>query len=206
MNLILGCTLLLGSLAACNSSADSTTKTGDSNTGNMGNTANPDNTTASAPAENTAPPMNAKTPLSAKDSTFVMKAAVGGMIEVESGKVAQENAASDRVKAYGSMMVQDHGKANSELASLASSKGLTVPAALPADKQKHVDDMKAMKGKSFDSHYLSMMTTDHKKDIAEFEKAASGADDADLKAWAAKTLPTLKMHMDSVQAISKAKM
>ncbi len=48
--------------------------------------------------------------------------------------------------------------------------------------------------------------SDHNKDINEFEKAVNECNDADLKAWAAKTLPVLKMHKDSVQAVSKAKM
>jgi len=127
-------------------------------------------------------------------------------MEVNAGNAAQSNAVGSRVKAFGAMMVSDHSKANSELMSLASAKGITLPSALPADEQKHVDAMSKMKGKEFDSHYMSMMLTDHKKDVAEFEKEASSATDPDLKAWAAKTLPTLKAHLDSAQAISKSKM
>jgi putative membrane protein len=51
-----------------------------------------------------------------------------------------------------------------------------------------------------------MMKEDHNKDISKFEKEASGGQDADIKNWASKTLPTLKVHKDSIDAISKAKM
>lgn len=129
---------------------------------------------------------------------------MGGMEEVEGGNIAQQNGMNPRVKDFGSMMVRDHSKANDELKSLASTKGLTLPSALPADKMKHLDGMRKMTGKSFDSHYISMMVNDHKTDIAEFEKASKDAKDPDLKAWAAKTLPTLKTHLDSAQAINKS--
>lgn len=131
---------------------------------------------------------------------------MGGMMEVEAGNIAQQNGQSDRVKAFGSMMVKDHSAANQELMSLASSRGITLPTELPADMKKHLDGMRNMKGKQFDNHYVSMMLSDHKKDVGEFEKQSNSANDAELKSWAAKTLPVLKTHLDSIQAINKAKM
>ncbi len=128
------------------------------------------------------------------------------MMEVELGKMAQENGKSERVKGFGQMMVTDHSKANEELKSYASSHGMSLPTSLPAKEQKHVDAMKKMKGKAFDDHYMSMMVNDHKEDISDFEKASKNAKDADLKNWAGKTLPTLKTHLDSAQLINKHKM
>jgi putative membrane protein len=163
-------------------------------------------TTGAGSAGTTATTTTPATPLNKADSTFVMKAAMGGMMEVEAGNIAQQNAQSDRVKAFGSMMVKDHSAANQELMTFASGRGITIPTELPADMKKHLDGMRNMKGKAFDNHYISMMLSDHKKDVGEFEKQSNSANDAELKSWAAKTLPVLKTHLDSVQALSKAKM
>lgn len=204
--LFAGFALAMG-LTACSGNDSSSTTTTDSSTTTASDSnaaTNMSNDTAGSTSA-AATPTAAKTPLGKPDSTFVLKAAMGGMMEVEAGKIAQQNAQSDRVKAFGSMMVNDHTNANNELMSLASSRGLTLPTSLPADMQKHLDGMKEMKGKAFDSHYISMMLNDHKKDVGEFEKESTGGDDAELKSWAAKTLPVLKTHLDSVQAISKAK-
>lgn len=200
MNFLIACAALCGFMA-CNSSSD-TSATADSSRTSTTTAATPD----SANAANTAAPTANKTPLTGADTAFVMKAAVGGMTEVASANVALTNAASDRVKSFANMMIADHSKANNELMTLVSGRGVTLPASLPADKQKHVDAMQAMKGKAFDSHYMSMMVNDHKTTVALFEKEASSGADADLKAWAAKTLPTLKAHIDSALAISKMKM
>ena len=51
----------------------------------------------------------------AKESTFIKKAADGGMTEVELGKVAEKNGQKDDIKSFGSQMVKDHGKANDDL-------------------------------------------------------------------------------------------
>ena len=195
-------TFAFGFTACSNHGSGSTSS--DSNTATTTTTTTDTSTAASTGATTTT--TASKTPLNAADSSFVMRAAAGGMMEVEAGNLAQQNAQSDRVKAFGSMMVKDHSAANQELTSLASGRGITLPAELPADMKKHVDMMRNMKGKQFDTHYMSMMLSDHKKDVAEFEKQSNSANDADLKAWASKTLPTLKMHLDSAQAINKGKM
>lgn len=188
-------------LTACSDSGTSTTTTGDSTNNTSSNTAsgaNDANTTTTG--TNTA---STKTPLSAQDSTFVMKAAMGGMMEVEAGNVAQQNGMHDRVKAYATMMVNDHNKANSELMALVSGRGMTLPTALPPDMQNHMEEMRKMKGKAFDKHYMGMMVNDHQKTVSDFETQANSGSDPELKAWAAKTLPTLQMHRDSATAINK---
>ena len=71
--------------------------------------------------------------MSSADKSFVQKAAVGGLAEVEMGKLAQQKAANDQVKQFGSHMVDDHSKANTELQQVASSKGITLPTDLDAN-------------------------------------------------------------------------
>lgn len=181
---------------SCNNSGESTSSTDSTSssttmTADSASTANTNNTTIS------------NTPLSKEDSSFVMEAAIGGLMEVQSGQIAQNNAQSQRVKDFGAMMVTDHGKANDELKSYASAHGINLPDALPADKQKHIDAMKNMKGAAFDKHYVSMMVDDHKEDVAKFKKESTGAKDDQLKTWTANTLPVLQKHLDSIQAIKK---
>lgn len=140
-------------------------------------------------------------PLSADDSTFVMKAAKGGLMEVQAGTLAQQQAQDERVKNFGSMMVRDHSQANEELRSLVGAQ-VTFPDSLDKKDSDHLEAMRKMEGKSFDNHYMSMMTEDHDKDVKEFEEAQNKVQDPALKNWIAKTLPVLKVHQDSAKAIS----
>lgn len=185
---------------SCGNSSNTSTSTDTTSTTTSTTT---DTSHANAPTTTNPSTTASSTPLSKDDSEFVMKAAVGGMEEVQLGQVAQQNAMNQRVKDFGSMMNDDHSKANDQLKSLVSSKGITLPAALPSDKQKDVDKAKGMTGKSFDQHYVSMMVSDHKKDIDDFKKQLNKAKDPDLKTWIGNTLPVLQKHLDSINAIKK---
>jgi putative membrane protein len=135
------------------------------------------------------------------DAKFAVAAANGGMAEVELGQLAQQKAVNAKVKDFGGMMVTDHSKANDEMKALAKSKGITLPDSLDSKEQKVKTDLSAKSGADFDKAYVSNMIDDHKEDIKEFEDAVKNCKDADLKAFAVKTLPTLKMHLDAIQKI-----
>jgi putative membrane protein len=128
---------------------------------------------------------------------FAMKAADGGMFEVEASKLAAQKASSTTVKNFAKKMVTDHTKTNNELKSLASKKNITLPATMSDDHKKKLDKLSGLTGADFDEEYMEAMDKDHEKDVKLFEKAAEDDDlDAEIKAFAAKTLPTLRMHSE----------
>jgi putative membrane protein len=141
------------------------------------------------------------TTMSSKDRDFLMDAAEGGMLEVELGRVAAQKGASEAVKQFGQKMVDDHGQANTELMSIATSKGVTLPTELDEKHKAHVTKLSALTGAEFDREYSKMMLSDHNKDVSEFEKQSTKGTDPDLKAFAAKTLPTLQQHLELAKAL-----
>jgi len=132
------------------------------------------------------------------DRTFVMEAAKGGMAEVALGQLAQQRGSSDAVKQFGSRMVDDHTKANDELKQIAMGKGITLADATPP-KDAQARKLEGLSGAAFDREYMTKMHADHRKTIALFEKEAQSGRDPELKAFAAKTLPTLQEHLKMVQ-------
>jgi len=135
------------------------------------------------------------------DRQFVLQVAADGMAEVELGKLALQKAASPTVKQFADRMVQDHGKANAELKALAASKGVALPTSLPGTKQDDLIQMGKLSGTAFDKAYSLHMAGDHEKAVAAFDKQAQGTGDAQIKAWAAKTLPTLREHLAEARAL-----
>jgi putative membrane protein len=144
-------------------------------------------------------PSNSKTSaLDRSDRKFIVDAAGDGMFEVEIAKLATTKATSPEVKSFASTMVEDHTKANGELAQLANAKGVELPAAPPRGKRRDIEKMGKLSGEKFDrefAHEVGM--DDHKKNISKFEKASKNAKDPELKAWVDKTLPTLRAHLDA---------
>lgn len=138
------------------------------------------------------------------DAKFLVKAADGGMLEVQLGQIAEKRAISRRVKNFGAMMVKDHSQANSDLTALASSKNVTVPQTLSDDSQKKLNKMNAVTGTDFDKAYIDMMVDDHNDDVSDFTKEAKESTDNDVQSFANKTLPVLQTHLDSAKAIQDA--
>ncbi|HMD34850.1 MAG TPA: DUF4142 domain-containing protein, partial [Vicinamibacterales bacterium] len=126
------------------------------------------------------------------------------MAEVELGKLAIEKASSDQVKQFGQRMIDDHGKANDELKTIAQQKNITLPTAISAKDKAERDRLTKLSGAAFDRAYMSAMLTDHKKDVSEFRVESTSGKDADIKAFAAKTLPTLEQHLKLAQDANKA--
>jgi putative membrane protein len=136
------------------------------------------------------------------DNGFVSKAAQGGMGEVELGKLAQQNASDEKVKAFGKRMVDDHTKAGEELSKIASKKGITLPSSLDSQTQATKDRLSKLNGAAFDRAYMADMVKDHKKDVSDFRKESNSGSDPDVKAFAAKTLPTLEDHLKAAESTS----
>lgn len=130
------------------------------------------------------------------DAEFAVKAANGGMVEVELAQLAATKATSQEVKTFAQMMMTDHTKANDELKSLATQKNITLPTTMSDESRKDVTRLSELTGTEFDKEYISFMVEDHEDDVESFGKAASDAKDAEIKAFAAKTLPTLQSHLD----------
>jgi putative membrane protein len=168
---------------------------------NNSNTSTNANNTAGTTDPNAA---NANAPTTAsKPDDFMKDAAKGGIMEVQMGQMAAKQGSSADVKKFGQMLVTDHKKANDELMSLAKKKGVVIPAKEAKDKGKSEDeqDMAKLTGTEFDKKFIDEAVKDHEKDVDEFQKQADKGDDADLKAWAAKTLPTLQKHLDQAKSI-----
>jgi len=155
-------------------------------------------TTAGAATTTAKKSGTATTATSAKkmsDEAFVTEALKGGMAEVELGRLAAEKATDNDVKKFGQQMADDHAKAGEELKTLASNKHFTVAADMdPKDKALH-DRLAKLSGAAFDRAYMQAMVTDHQKDVTAFKREADAGKDADIKAFAAKTLPTLEEHL-----------
>lgn len=136
-----------------------------------------------------------------EDEDFLKEAASGGMMEVELGTFAQQNATNQRVKSFGEMMVRDHSKANDELKSLAQGKNITLPSMMTDKHRNKLEDLQKEQGSDFDKAYIKLMVDDHQDDVDKFRKQAEDGKDPEIKAFASKTLPVLEMHLDSAKSI-----
>jgi putative membrane protein len=137
------------------------------------------------------------------DQQFLDMAAQTDMLEAHLGQMAADHAAAQDVKDYAQMLVTDHTGDYQQLTALASKTGLTVPPALDAAHNKIIAPFEKLHGAAFDSRYIQLMIAGHTEAIGVYNKEASDAQSADVKAYASATLPTLHKHLDGAKDLAK---
>jgi putative membrane protein len=143
-----------------------------------------------------------KDTLNAFDVKFIKHAAADGMAEAKLADLGTKKADRPEVKAYATMLVTVHTKANEDLAKLASTKGVELSDVVDPARAKVFQKLEKFSGTEFDSKFLAEMVSDHKKCVSNFEKASEQATDTDVKAFANEMLPTLKAHLEKAKELS----
>lgn len=132
---------------------------------------------------------------------FMKDAAAGGIGEVAAGREAAQRAADQEVRAFGQKMVDDHTKANNELKAIAERHNVELPVSPMPEQTAAMDRMRNVENTAFDAMYMRQMVEDHDKTIALFERGAN-VEQADVKAFAQKTLPVLRQHAEHARQLN----
>lgn len=141
------------------------------------------------------------------DADFARMAAMGGMAEIRWAEVAQQRSTSKDVKKYASKMIKDHTKANKNLQKIAAKKSMTLPTTMSDEQMQILTQLQAASGAEFDRMYIEMSGVQaHQMMESLFQNQATNGTDADLKAFASKTLPTVQMHLQMAKEMANGGM
>jgi putative membrane protein len=186
---LIGCSVLAIGLAACS----------------------PKNPEAKATATAPAPAADATgTPASTpampddKTKTFVEKAALTDMYEIEAAKIALQRSKVQPVKDFAQMMIDDHTATTAELGPLASAAGVAPPTALDEDHMKKLDDLKSANVQDFDDTYIDQQTAAHSDALGLMKDYAENGKDPGIQAFASKVALKVDEHLQKVKALDKS--
>lgn len=148
----------------------------------------------------------ATSPLNKADQKIVMDMARANMAEIEAGKIAVSKSQNAEVKAYAQRMIDDHTKALADVTTLAQNKGVTLPTELDSKHKAMAAKLNKLEGDAFDRGYMKQAgVADHTKVHAMLKKDSARAKDPDVKALAAKMMPTVEEHLTSAKGMPKSK-
>ncbi len=128
------------------------------------------------------------------DRLFAEAAAAAGAAEIAASTIALKNGGDDARK-FAQNMIDDHSKANTQLMTLARAKGIALPTTMSYQDTAVGDILGGLKGEEFDREYLKQQHAAHMCAVQLFTAEAERGQDADIRAFATKTLPTLKQHL-----------
>jgi len=134
---------------------------------------------------------------------FASKAAMAGMFEVNTSRIALKSSSNQQVRKFAQQMIKDHGSAGKKLQATAKELKIELPTAMD-DAQTHmVNELKGKRGTDFDKAYVSDQSRAHDEAVALFTSYSKSGDQPKLKSFAAKTLPVLKQHQEHAKALEK---
>lgn len=139
--------------------------------------------------------------ISAED--FVEEASAKGVAEIETARLALEQARSEDVKGFAQMMIEDHQRANQQLGELARSKELEVSDDAELMNQAKAMVLKLRGEESFDKAYMNNQVVAHRQTIELFRRGVN-VDDAEIADFARETLPKLEQHLQHAEQINGA--
>ena len=146
--------------------------------------------------------LNGFVTLASNQDSFWNEAAQGGLAEISLSSLALQKSQNDEVKQMAQKIIDDHTAANNELTALAASKSVTLPTSTNAKQKAAYEKLSGLSGDQFDAEFVKMMIKDHESSVKLFQKQSTGGTDADVKAFAAKTLPTLQAHLDMARSMN----
>ncbi len=138
------------------------------------------------------------------DAQFLASAAEINLEEIQLGQLAQKKSTMMDVQELGKMMETEHTKSLGDLTTLASKKGISLPKSVTSEAKEEYKELNNKSEKKFNDEYCELMIKGHKHAIALFETASKDSKDSEIKAWAAATLPALRMHLEHAK-MCKAK-
>lgn len=137
------------------------------------------------------------------DQSFLTQAAVGNKAEIMAGQLAAEKGTNASVKAFGQMMVTEHGQAQTDLQNLYTSLGKTMPDSVDAEHQAFMTQLSSLSGRAFDSAYINSQITDHQKTVTVFQTEINNGNNTSVRNYASTYLPHIQMHLQKADSISK---
>lgn len=173
-----------------------------------------------SPSKRNPPPAAATSATSSTgDQNFVLQAAMSNMAEIQLGHMATKKAQDAGVKKFAQTMVDDHLKAQQQLADAAYGAGIKWPTQLDERHRELQKRLSNLSTEQFDRDYMKAMVDGH-RDMEKLlaarvdnsgegvrtpssgaEKTAEPSLAVKVNEWAAKTLPHVQAHLEQAEQV-----
>lgn len=140
--------------------------------------------------------------VSKADGARLSAIAQANIAEVAAGKLAIMKSNNAEVKHFAQMMITDHSKGLDDTKAVAMKKNFALPTEPDNAHKKMAADMAKLSGATFDQQYVKNAgVADHMKVDAALKEDIASAQDADVKALAAKLEPIVAHHLEMAKAL-----
>jgi len=137
------------------------------------------------------------------DGLFAAAATAGNLAELSLSQLGVQKATDPELKRFSQQMIDEHTRMGQEMRTLMAQKGLRVPEMVDARSQFCAQSLAGLSGEEFDRCYAKAQLVAHMDSAAMFEAEAERGLDPDIRALAARALPKIKSHLETIKPIAE---
>jgi predicted outer membrane protein len=139
-------------------------------------------------------------PLSPADRDLLERVRLAGLWETPAGQMAEERAASPRVKVIGHHIATEHLKLDELVREAAGKLGVALPDRPNADQQRWLDVLAASQGAEFDRAFTELLRDAHGKVFTIVAEVRSSTQNDTMRAVAQTGIEYVMRHMTYLES------
>ncbi len=139
--------------------------------------------------------------LSEDESKFLVKSYEDGMYELHLAQLAAKNGLDADVKNVAAELVAAHSTINLKIRQIAATADFVLPAAVDADHQNDMQDLKKLRGADFDEKYINLIVDDYGDAVDDYKDAYKDLGDGVVRTFAAETLPRIQDYLEAAKKV-----
>jgi putative membrane protein len=144
------------------------------------------------------------------DAQIASIVVTANQVDIDAGKLAHARSGDDAVKTFAQLMVTDHTGVNKTAVELVTKLKVApqdnpTSQSLKAGGEKHLAQLKTLKGAAFDKAYVDHEVVYHQQVLDALDKVLiPGATNAELKALLVKVRPAFVAHLEHAKHLQSA--
>jgi putative membrane protein len=131
---------------------------------------------------------------------FIKDGLEANQTEIKAAKLAETHSSNTHLKQFAATMVANHASAGDELEKIAINNKVRGGDSVSAAHQQTISNLATLSGADFDKAYMQLVVANHQSAVKLYSAATNDRIE-DIQRFARKTLPVLKMHLDSANTI-----
>lgn len=129
------------------------------------------------------------------DAAFLRQSVHMALMEIMMGELALSNSQNAAVQEFAQHLIQDHTAQLEQAQTLAGAAGRTLPDTLSARDRASFNRLSGLSGEAFDRAWTQLMVSSHTTALALHQRAAQGARQESVRAYARAQLAPLATHL-----------
>jgi putative membrane protein len=142
-------------------------------------------------------------PKTLEDANFLVEAKSLNILATKLSALASDSGYSSALVSFARSHAEQHKEMEEDLQDLAKEKDITMPAEMTEEHKALYYQLSSANRQEFDRNYIKIIKKINEENKSLYTRNATGANDPDIRAYAARKLDPLQANLESISKIEE---